>query len=55
MEVYSADESFVTGTFAGVIPVKEVDGRMISKGKRGEITQKLQKLYSELIENEFPP
>lgn len=54
MEVYSADESFVTGTFAGVIPVKEVDGRVISKGKRGEITQKLQKLYSELIENEFP-
>ena len=55
MEVYSADESFVTGTFAGVIPVKEVDGRVISKGKRGEITQKLQKLYSKLIENEFPP
>lgn len=54
MEVYSADESFVTGTFAGVIPVKEVDGRVISKSKRGEITQKLQKLYSELIENEFP-
>ena len=55
MEVYSADESFVTGTFAGVIPVKEVDGRVISKGKRGEITQKLQNLYSDLIENEFPP
>ena len=54
MEVYSADESFVTGTFAGVIPVKEVDGRVIGKGKRGEITQKLQNLYSELIENEFP-
>jgi len=54
MEVYSADESFVTGTFAGVIPVKEVDGRVISKGKRGEITQKLQNLYSELIENKFP-
>ena len=55
MEVYSADESFVTGTFAGVIPVKEVDGRIINEGKRGEITQKLQNLYSELIENEFPP
>ena len=55
MKVYSADESFVTGTFAGVIPVKEVDGRVISKGKRGEITQKLQNLYSKLIENEFPP
>ncbi|TFB11340.1 aminotransferase class IV [Candidatus Marinimicrobia bacterium MT.SAG.3] len=55
MEVYSADESFVTGTFAGVIPVKEVDGRIINNGKRGEITQKLQNLYSELIDNEFPP
>ena len=28
-EVYSADEAFVTGTFAGVTPVREVDGRAI--------------------------
>ena len=44
-QVYSADESFVTGTFAGVIPVTDVDGRRIADGKRGPITQRLQELY----------
>eukprot|EP00798_Chlamydomonas_sp_ICE-L_P021413 gene21413-28371_t len=44
-QVYGADESFVTGTFAGLIPVKEVDGRCIgADGKRGPITMKLQML-----------
>ena len=28
-DVYGADEAFVTGTFAGVVPVREVDGRVI--------------------------
>ena len=34
-EVYSADEAFVTGTFAGVVPVHTVDGRTIGSGERG--------------------
>jgi len=33
-QVYSADEAFTTGTFAGLVPVIEVDGRTIS-GTRG--------------------
>ena len=47
--VHSSDEAFVTGTFAGVIPVIEVDGHKISKGKRGKVTSSLQNLYLDLI------
>jgi hypothetical protein len=32
LQVYSADEAFATGTFAGVLPVVEVDGRRIGTG-----------------------
>ena len=44
-DVYTADEVFVTGTFAGLIPVIEIDGRQISAGQRGEYTKKLQNHY----------
>jgi branched-chain amino acid aminotransferase len=47
-DVYGADEAFVTGTFAGVAPVVEVDGRNISAG-RGPMVERLQQLYRELI------
>ncbi len=51
-DVHTADEAFVTGTFAGVIPVIEVDGHEMSGGKRGEMTERLQKLYIDLIKRE---
>ena len=51
-EVHSADEAFVTGTFAGVIPVTEVDGHELFGGKRGDMTERLQQLYIELIKRE---
>ena len=44
-DVYSAAEAFVTGTFAGVVPVRTVDGRTIGSGSRGELTHRLQELY----------
>lgn len=47
-DVYSADEAFVTGTFAGVAPVTEVDGRQISEG-RGPMVERLQTLYRQLV------
>ncbi len=47
-DVYGADEAFVTGTFAGVAPVVEVDGRNIS-ATRGPMVERLQNLYRELI------
>ena len=43
-EVYIADEAFFTGTAAEVLPIKELDGRSIGTGKRGHITEQLQKL-----------
>ena len=48
-EVYSADEAFVTGTFAGVVPVHTVDGRRIGSGTRGPMVERLQTLYRELV------
>lgn len=47
---YGADEAFVTGTFAGVAPVIEVDGRIIGEGRRGPMTERLQALYRDLVE-----
>lgn len=52
VEVYSAEESFVTGTFGGVKPVTEVDGRVIGTGQKGAITEKLGQLYNQLLEKE---
>ncbi len=49
-DVYNADEAFVTGTFAGVAPVGIIDGRQIGNGKRGQITERLQKLYLNLLD-----
>ena len=48
-EVYSADEAFVTGTFAGLVPVHTIDGRRIGTGERGPLVQRLQALYHELV------
>jgi branched-chain amino acid aminotransferase len=41
-EVLKADEAFVTGTFAGIIPVVEIDGISF---KKGGITKRLSNLY----------
>ncbi len=48
-DVYGADEAFVTGTFAGLAPVREVDGRKIGSGARGPMVERLQSLYLEFI------
>lgn len=44
-DVYGADEAFCTGTFAGVVPVREVDGRVFGDGRRGPMVERLQGLY----------
>lgn len=52
-DVYSADECFVTGTFAGVAPVKMVDGRDIgeypARQAPGDMVLKLQQLYIQMV------
>ena len=51
-DVYGAEEAFVTGTFAGVTPVVEVDGRRIGSGAPGEAVARIGALYRALIESE---
>lgn len=49
-DVYGADEAFCTGTFPSQIHVTEVDGRKIGDGQKGQITERIQQLYAELVE-----
>jgi branched-chain amino acid aminotransferase len=49
-DVYGADEAFVTGTFAGIVPVRKVDGRKLTC--RGPMVERLQKLYAERIDRD---
>ena len=49
-DVYGADEAFVTGTFAGIVPVREVDGRKLERC--GPMVERLQRLYDERVERD---
>ncbi|NJM49960.1 MAG: aminotransferase class IV [Sphingomonadales bacterium] len=51
-QVYGAEEAFVTGTFAGVVPAPIIDGRIISEG-RGPMVESLQGLYKALVERDI--
>ena len=51
-QVYSADEAFCTGTFAGVVPVRDIDGRKIGDALPGPMVLRLQQLYRELVERD---
>ncbi len=56
-EVYIADEAFFTGTAAEVLPIRELDDRIIGAGRRGPITAQLQKLYFDQVKgrrSQFP-
>jgi branched-chain amino acid aminotransferase len=47
-DLFEADECFLTGTAAEIIPVANIDGRKIATGKPGKITLSLLKKYQEL-------
>jgi len=51
-DVYAAEEAFTTGTLSGLRPVGEVDGRRIGNRERGPVTERLQRLYAELLQGE---
>ena len=51
-DVFNADEMFLTGTAAEVIPVVKIDGRTIGGGKPGETTRKLQQAFHALTQRE---
>ncbi len=54
VDVYGADEAFVTGTFGVQTPVVAVDGRPVGKGGPGPVTRRIRGLYADLIAREYP-
>lgn len=53
-DIYIADEAFFTGTAAEVTPIRELDNRVIGEGKRGPITEKLQKRFFDIVNGRVP-
>jgi branched-chain amino acid aminotransferase len=49
LELYNAEEIFMTGTAAHITPISEIDRRKIADGEIGKVTSKLQKLYADVI------
>jgi branched-chain amino acid aminotransferase len=54
-DVYTADECFLTGTGAEIMPVTEVDGRRIGDGTVGPITRRLRTAFDALVRGEGDP
>jgi len=48
-QLYKAGEAFFTGTAAEVTPIREVDGKPIGGGKRGKVTEKLQRIFFNVV------
>ena len=48
-DLYVADEIFLTGTAAEVTPIREVDYRTIGEGKRGPVSEELQKAFFDIV------
>ena len=46
-ELFDLDEAFITSTTQGVMPVTEIDGRVIRNARRGDVTTQLQRLFDE--------
>jgi branched-chain amino acid aminotransferase len=47
-QVHGCDEAFVTGTFGGLTPVREIDGHLLPAGLPGPVTRTLQSHYAAL-------
>ena len=47
-ELFGLDEAFITSTTMGVMPVVEIDGRIVGNSRRGEITTTLQRMLDDL-------
>ncbi len=55
MDLYAADEVFLTGTGAQIIPVNMIDKRTIGSGEVGPITRHMMRTYEELVRSEPRP
>lgn len=54
-DIFTSDECFLTGTAAEIVPVVQLDGRVIGTGKPGEITRRIKEEYSALTMTEGVP
>ena len=54
-DLFVADEVFLTGSGAGILTVRSLDGRQLGLGQRGPITARLQELHRALAEREGTP
>ncbi len=52
LDVFKAEECFLTGTAAELIPVVECDGRVIGNGRPGPITRELRERFHALVREE---
>ncbi|MGC8511714.1 MAG: branched-chain amino acid transaminase [Acidimicrobiales bacterium] len=48
-DLYTADEAFLTGTAAEVVPIASVDDRPVGSGKPGPVTQRIQEIYHDTV------
>ena len=51
-DLYTADEAFLTGTAAEVVPIREVDDRAVGEGRPGPITKQIQETYFAAVRGE---
>jgi branched-chain amino acid aminotransferase len=51
-DLYTADEAFLTGTAAEVVPIRAVDDRAVGAGKPGPVTKKIQEIYFSTVRGE---
>lgn len=51
-DLYTADEAFLTGTAAEVVPIREVDDRVVGSGHPGPITTQIQEIYFAAVRGE---
>ena len=54
-DLFNADECFLTGTGAEIMPVIKIDGRIIGQGKPGAVTRRLTEAFKNLVHNSGEP
>jgi len=52
--IYAADELFFTGTAAEITPIRSVDKIPVGPGRRGPVTEKLQRAFFDIVEGKVP-
>jgi branched-chain amino acid aminotransferase len=48
-ELYMADEIFLTGTAAEIVPVTSIDGHVVGSGKEGPVTKSIREMYEKVV------